>query len=403
MQGVEPKPASVDSFPNYFPALDGLRFLCAAGVVIAHAFQDPETLAETDRLLYPFVMNLGRVGVDTFFSLSGFLITNLLLNERANRGRVDLKAFYIRRTLRIWPNYYGAILVAVLLALVLGDKFFSRFRGDPALFWTSAVPVYLAFLGNWSSVYAPLVVSILWSVCIEEQFYILFPITFVYSRRRFPVFVPIVIGLCVGLATRAVSISRGFAIYHSTFGHSDNLLLGALLAQLLHARPASILGFYRRNAILLEALAIFFLGWFLWGIERVEKYEWLQLVTYTWSALMTTWIVAVLGFGQGPMARILANGTPRFLGQLTYATYCFHFYGLAVGYVVVARLALDPWTSGWARAAIGLPLALLIAYLCRITYELRFLRLKRVFERSALHEQPRPTSEFVEATDHGDR
>jgi peptidoglycan/LPS O-acetylase OafA/YrhL len=92
-----------ESGTKYFPPLDGLRFFCCAMVVVNHGFMERVALGVEGSFLQNFVHNLGTTGVDIFFALSGFLITKILLEEKAARGSVDLFAFYMRRTLRIWP------------------------------------------------------------------------------------------------------------------------------------------------------------------------------------------------------------------------------------------------------------------------------------------------------------
>jgi peptidoglycan/LPS O-acetylase OafA/YrhL len=390
--GFPSKPAEV---PSYFPALDGLRFFCAAGVVLAHSFGETAITGRSGSILRNFVTHSGNVGVDVFFSLSGFLITGLLLSEISKRGTADLKAFYVRRTLRIWPVYYVAVLAGFGGVALLGTPFCRLFGYTfSPTFFRVALPAHLVFLGNWTDRALPTPIAILWSVCIEEQFYILFPITFVFARRAHPAFRAAGLGWLMALVVRAAASSSGAGSYYNTFAHADNLLAGALLAQTLHARPAVVIAAYRRMGLLGELAGLLgFVVLLQWGYGTKSLTA--SLVFGVFSAIVTTYFVGISGLGCGPIAGFLARPRLRILGQLTYATYCFHLYPLAAVWQFVNRIAptVDVWWRATLRFILALPLALLVAYLCRVTFELRFLKLKERFQR--LPSKPEPLEDVA--------
>jgi peptidoglycan/LPS O-acetylase OafA/YrhL len=338
-------------------------------------------MADLNPFLQPFITRLGGLAVDIFFSLSGFLITTILLTERAKRGRVDVRAFYIRRTLRIWPNYYVAITSAIVLALILRERFFEVFLGNSATFWRTTIPAYVAFVGNWSPAQAPLVVGVLWSVCVEEQFYVLFPPTFVFSSRRLPVIAPVAFGLCFAVGFRAVAVARGYSIYHLTFCHADNLLLGALLSQVVIAWPDRVMRSIRGLALPAELASLVLVILFLWADDAWKELEYAQIISYSLSGVLTTFVVAVLAFGDGPASRMLSGRAMRFLGRLTYGMYCFHFYGLLAARAIVRRIPLGLGFRGVAITGFGLAFTIVIALACRIIYEDRCMRAKDAFKR----------------------
>src|SRR5258708_34065163 len=125
--------------------------------------------------------------LDVFFIISGFLITQLLLRERELNGTVDLKAFYVRRLLRIWPLYFFLIGIAILI---------SAFDRSQALGWMELLS-FLLFAGNWIPVlgYWPhaLILGPLWRVSFEEQFYLLWPVELRPASRKF------IYGIAIGL------------------------------------------------------------------------------------------------------------------------------------------------------------------------------------------------------------
>src|SRR5438270_2293138 len=166
----------------YLPQLDGLRFV-AFFMVLLHHNATPRDYFAADsgfgKLLW-LAGDWGFVGVDVFLTLSSFLIVTLLMMERNATGSISIKQFYIRRALRIWPLYYGYLLLAmVLLPLV----------------WAMPQPLaetlgrhlfpFLTFTGNFSYAYFPAVqyAGHLWTISTEEQFYLMVPILVMFSPR----------------------------------------------------------------------------------------------------------------------------------------------------------------------------------------------------------------------------
>lgn len=388
---AEVPPACVPAHvPAYWPALDGLRMVCCAAVVIAHCFQGA-AMRQGGGLVAYALSNLGRTGVDLFFSLSGFLITRLLLEERGASGRLDLAAFYVRRALRIWPAYYAAVALGFALPLICGSWGGWGAWGDRTLqalgygraaeagaFYRQGLPLYLLFLSNWSSAAWPSGLGRLWSVALEEQFYVLFPLALAATRGRHPALRPALFGLLLAWASRGY-LARGGAeqpIYLGTFAHGDPLLLGALLAQALHARPRLVLGLVRAGGAPLElgaVLACALLTAFGFLGERPALGFGLH---YLVMALSTTAVVAVLALGRGPLARALCHPAARALGTLTYGAYLFHMYAVALAWAACARLGLSPCAEGALRAALALPLTFALGLASRRLIEAPFLRLR---------------------------
>jgi peptidoglycan/LPS O-acetylase OafA/YrhL len=152
------------------PSLDGCRAISILLVVLAHLCDTPafQVFDPYARLMFHF----GPFGVEVFFVISGFIITTLLLNEERRNGSVSLKSFYIRRAFRIWPVAYAYLLVVGVLAwsrviAVAPHHFFYA-----GTFLMNHVQVTNWFTGHF------------WSLAIEEQFYVLWPIAFLLTARR---------------------------------------------------------------------------------------------------------------------------------------------------------------------------------------------------------------------------
>jgi peptidoglycan/LPS O-acetylase OafA/YrhL len=151
----------------YHPELDCLRFFAFFAVFIFHTLPHETDYYSARNIPFPALIasisRAGSFGVDLFFLLSAYLITELLLREKEAFGRVHLASFYFRRILRIWPLYFLAIFIGVLLTLVDADQHFSA----------KYVIAFMLLSGNWlqSLVGAPgSVMDSLWSVSFEEQF-----------------------------------------------------------------------------------------------------------------------------------------------------------------------------------------------------------------------------------------
>src|SRR5262249_37135014 len=165
----------------YRPELDCLRFFAFFGVFVFHSFPPDSAYYAVRRIpggmLLASISRAGSFGVDLFFLLSAYLITQLLLKEKVEAGGVHLKSFYIRRILRIWPLYFLGIGIAVGLSYVDHTQKFPL----------TYVAAFFLLCGNWltSLVGFPgSVMNPLWSVSFEEQFYLVWPSVVARVRRQ---------------------------------------------------------------------------------------------------------------------------------------------------------------------------------------------------------------------------
>jgi peptidoglycan/LPS O-acetylase OafA/YrhL len=176
---VSPK---ADHARVYFPALDGLRFLAFLMVLVGHSkplsgVLYPGTIID---IIATRISMFGWTGVEVFLVLSSYLIVTLLLKESDRTGSIGIGRFYMRRALRIWPLYYPYLLFAIFIYLPL--------QGTPikTIVAHQLFP-FSVFLGNYSywyfSNYLSYAFAHLWTVCMEEQFYLALPILIYFGRR----------------------------------------------------------------------------------------------------------------------------------------------------------------------------------------------------------------------------
>ncbi len=185
---------------NYYrPELDALRFFAFFCVFGHHALQNGNAalVLGQGRLaaLLALMGEVGNFGMSLFFVLSAYLITQLLLLEIGRTGTVQIRAFYSRRVLRIWPLYFFFIALCVLLAhLVHGWMYISGGR----------IAAFLLLSANWYLIFhtfSPFELGILWSISIEEQFYLVWPAVVLLGRGRRGIKIASALLAAVGLGT----------------------------------------------------------------------------------------------------------------------------------------------------------------------------------------------------------
>ena len=335
---VSPAPGSSSAFAGrfYFPELDAVRIFLFFGVwsyhtlpreasfFVAHHF--PSVLASWITTAIKACM----CSLDVFFILSAFLITELLLRERALKTSVDLKAFYFRRLLRIWPLYFFMIALAVL---------FTRFDRTQTFPWYYVLS-FLLFTGNWVMVFRGFpratFVGPLWSVSFEEQFYLLWPLVLRKASMRTIRNIAFRL-LVVASMARLILLLRhvgGDPLWYNSFARLDSIALGILLALAFYGRPASSFGLPARIALL-------FLGIFAWML--VGRYCGLLdpiptlaggMIGYPLMSLGGAAIfLSVLGAARDGIS-FLKNPLLVYLGKISYGLYAFHLLALRLsGYL----------------------------------------------------------------------
>jgi peptidoglycan/LPS O-acetylase OafA/YrhL len=355
----------------YRPELDVLRFFAFLAVFVFHAVN-----YSTDFLVQHHVplwaakigvsfSHAGRYGVDLFFVLSAYLITELLLREKQSTGSLNVRAFYLRRILRIWPLYYLFIALAALIPFLNPHHEFSL----------RYVLGFLLLMGNWSFILFgfPNSVAIpLWSVAVEEQFYLLWaPLVARLSRRRM---ISLALAMiCVANISRALAVllhQEVIQLWMNTFAHLDSIACGILLAVLWGGRR-SLLESRVRVALFASGVTC------LVTVASVSRQQGQLsfLATLVGSPLVALACTVLLVSFFGLPFRLPAL---QYLGKISYGLYVYHLTGL----LIVDRL-LPRGDAGPVHACVRLVLAFGITVaVAAVSYrfvEAPFLRLKRRF------------------------
>ncbi len=345
---------------RHFGSLDGLRFLCIFAVLWHHApgggnFHQMHIL-----------LSRGFLGVDFFFVLSGFLITTLLLREEDRTGRISLAGFYWRRSLRIIPVYFLVVSLAAFNDIVLNGE---REKLD-------ILPYYYLFLANFLIPEHITFLHPTWSLAMEEQYYLLWPLLLILLPRR--VLVPVLFVLVavnviaalglfsyVGITAFVVGDLR-FSIGGATYAP---ILMGSLVAVVLHDRR----GFERLAPLLGRPLAplvcFALLLLVLWVLpKRLEG-----LPNLLVHSVMCLSLISLVVREDNMLAPVMRQRLIARIGQISYGIYLYHLFARGV---VVPTLSAAGVTSFWLVFAAFFALSVIAAELSFRFYESRFLALR---------------------------
>jgi peptidoglycan/LPS O-acetylase OafA/YrhL len=337
---------------RYLPALDGLRALSVLAVIGFHA--------ELPRL------GGGFLGVEVFFVVSGYLITSLLLLEQRSTGRISLPQFWLRRARRLLPAVFALLLGALAVSLTLAPDSLAQTRSDAA--------AALVYCSNWwqvlqhhsyfMEVERPPLLLHLWSLAVEEQFYLIWPLIVVVlagSARRWLSLVAL-----LGAASSALWMARLFdptqdptRVYVGSDTRMAGLLLGAALAASMTAPWSSATSLTRAARVTREALALGGLAALLWAFIHFDSHApflyrgGLVLVDLASCALLAGLVAPT------SIARLLGAAPLAWVGRRSYGLYLWHWPIFAL-----TRPDFDLTLSGLPLLALRLTLTVLVSEVC---------------------------------------
>lgn len=331
----------------YFPGLNGLRFFAAAAVIFTHIELVKKFLKfgshwlDLDRISYatpieaisrreiswltPFISNAGPLGVIFFFVLSGFLITYLLFVESDTTGKISVGKFYMRRILRIWPLYFVMVILGFFV-LPHFDFFYipAQDVNFKKYFWENLV-LFLLFLPNLAfSIYQTAVPNIgqLWSIGVEEQFYLIWPWVIKKAKSFVRVILMFTIGIIV-LKFLVLMLSRAYPsdlmlVLKKFFAMSklECMSIGAIGAYLLYYKREKALSIIYHPLIFAASILIVPVGILIVPMTIQDGIH----ILYAMCSL-----VLILNVATNPNSFIrLENKVFDFLGKISYGIYMYH-------------------------------------------------------------------------------
>ncbi|HLM18111.1 MAG TPA: acyltransferase family protein, partial [Acidimicrobiia bacterium] len=340
---------------GYQPALDGIRAFAVAAVLFYHAGQS-------------WAVG-GFLGVDTFFVLSGFLITTLLITEWTNRSTIDLLAFWVRRARRLLPALLLVMVgIVVYAAVFAAPGELQRTRADSF--------ASLGYVANWRFIFSgqsyfdqfsqPSPLRHMWSLAIEEQFYLVWPLVvagLLWWRRSLRVLLAACVVMIAASAVLMAALyqpgSDPSRVYYGTDTRAQSLLIGAVVGILLFMH-GPLRSFGARLAI--RVAAVVGAGYTLWLFWRMsERTDALYQGGFLFAALaVSAVIVSVVQPDRGVLGRFLSLAPLRWVGRISYGLYLWHWPVYLT--LTQTRTGLDGFWLLAVRIAVSVAFATLSFY-----------------------------------------
>lgn len=364
----------------YFENLDGLRFLSFLSVFFFHSFYtENEHVKKT--WLYGFIekdiFGNGILGVNFFFVLSGFLITYLLIEEKKLKGQIHLKYFWLRRILRIWPLFYLCVFIGFfgfpMLKAALGQVTNE----------SANIGTYLLFVNNFDVLRNGFpdasILGVLWSVAIEEQFYLVWPIIlFVIPVKRYwIVFLVVIAG---SLFFRGFYPSPMLYEYH-TLSCMGDLAFGAFGAWLILQYDFVRKVIENWSKWTIGIIYTTFIGFFLFKDEVIHVVPTFGVIERTFIALIILGIILEQNYAKNSFFKLSKFKFISWLGKISYGLYCLHFIGILIATTLTKKLGMNTqlWHVLILETGLALAISISISYISYRFFEMPFLKLKERF------------------------
>jgi len=348
---------------THYPALDGLRGLAILLVVVYHNFQ----------FIPPF--DFGWLGVDLFFVLSGFLITDILLTTRNTRNY--FKNFYARRILRIFPLYYLTLLLFLVIFPLIKEfpVNLSYYKHYQWWFWT--------YLQNWPLIFtydgkSPVLVHY-WSLAVEEQYYLVWPFFVVFIKNPKNLLLCCVIGLLIVISSRIYIWNtvefNPYALF--LFTRIDGILIGSMLAIVYHINQDLL---RKYSTILTLGLAM--LNFTVYFLHQTLNFPVWPMAGYaSFSALFALLVYESIKRENKVINAVFTNSILRFFGKYSYGFYIFHWPVYVIFYPYVETMVRDNmgFTGFNLQVAVSLIVTIMgfaVSLISYHVYEKYWLKLK---------------------------
>ena len=315
----------------YFPNLNGLRFIAALLVIIHHLEQLLSAFGLKNYWDNPVIESIGGLGVELFFVLSGFLISYLLFTEEQRTSTISIKDFYIRRVLRIWPLYYLIGFLAFFLLPNISMFNIPGWGDQLSANFDLSLLLYILFLPNLLLAGYGIVVpyaSQSWSVGVEEQFYLIWPIIMKFFKHKLVALLLVIFGylffqfLGFRIIKHYITWSSELDLIRSFWGsfHIQCMAIGGIYAYL----------FYKKHRILkfiLHPVTFIFIT-FLTIIMILFSLH-VPYISRELFALLFGFIIVNLASDK-QKGLFLENRLFNYLGKISYGLYMFHVIAIVI-------------------------------------------------------------------------
>jgi peptidoglycan/LPS O-acetylase OafA/YrhL len=366
----------------YFDNLDALRFLAFLSVFLFHFFNYISfdcSLIPILKLIKINLIDKGFLGVNFFFVLSGFLITYLLLNEKGIYGHINIGKFYARRFFRIWPLFFVVVFLGFFVFPYLSEHFSSVEIKEHILY-------YFLFINNFDLIYNKFegfgngLLGGLWSIAIEEQYYLLWP--FIIYNLKFKSFIIVILLLLVfSLVFRIYYINHDEVLYFHTLSVINDLLIGSLVAYLIFFN-------YMLETIIKSlsgiAIAVIYLLGFLYIYFNKSIVE-IFIFNYLDRLIISSFFVFIIleqVFSEKSFFKLGQIKKFNFLGKISYGLYMLHLISIMAIQKINVVFSISVYGSPiiyFTEMLASLSIAIIISWLSYNYFEKVFLDIKNKF------------------------
>lgn len=350
----------------HFNGLNGIRAICAMVVIISHSSL---SLSLAGLKAGP-VFELGAYGVTVFFALSGFLITYLLIQEKEFKGDISVNKFYIRRLLRIWPLYFGYMLIALLTNIFFFPKTdFSSIAFY--LFFVPNIPFAYEIVGmkTYTTIY---LLGHFWSLGVEEQFYAFYPWLIKLFKKNFVVIVCMfLIVVLLKLTGKFISAKTGNPFWYSLADNTrfDAMAIGGMGAWLYHNNFALVLRVVK--SWLIQILVSLIIILVLLNVLKIPN-----TLSHMIIALITVIGIYYAHLLDKPLIN-LRNSKIDYLGKISFGLYVYHPLAIAISGVLIKTILTGlPSVKIMLFIFLVLLVTIILASLSYQYFEKYFLKLK---------------------------
>lgn len=347
---------------RYFASLNGLRALCIFGVLWHHS--DAKQMVDDIQIL-----SRGFLGVDIFFTISGYLITTLLLREEDRTGTISIKGFYWRRILRILPVYMLVVTVTIFYTIVVKGNYDQ----------VGMIPYYYLFVANFLNEHLFLL-GMTWSLSVEEQFYLVWPALLLLATQL-SVRIVFLVGLilfCIammyglGEVLNLPELRTEWAHFKWPAMDYSPLLFGSLAAILLHT-PRSFPVIHALTAWRGAPVVYLFvlLAFFQWGAADINGWP-----TTFMNLVMVALLVSVVIREDHVLRGVMTWPPIARFGEISYGVYMYHMLAYAVVTQIAAFLGFSGFGTALVTTVLYSVLSIIIAEISFRYFEAYFLGLK---------------------------
>lgn len=356
---------------QYFLGLDGLRFLAASLVIIHHVEQYRHWMGLESLWGLNYIDALGHFPVSFFFVLSGFLITYLLLSEYSRKGSIDIKFFYLKRVIRIWPLYF--LIVLISLSFTAGGIGLAFGAVSDEITWSKVILPLAFILPNVLRISFPQLVggNQLWSIGVEEQFYLIWPVLILFFIRKPKLFLVgfISVKLILHIVIWVISSSTSVIFFEHllklyTLFPVEQMAIGGIGALWVFDGHRSLKRLSSKWSLLIGLASIFLLVEYQFGIFK----------TYVEAFVF---LIIILGITNNKaISSILEFRIFKYLGQISFGIYMWHTIVIAVLLFCWMEYNLSHFWMIYPLSFIG---TFLVAHLSHQYFEKPFLTLRKVY------------------------